>query len=427
MSLSPERRASLAAAKLAALADALGAPSTRVPVAFAAGAALVDQDKAWLLVLESARLVDPMDMAASAAPKLPRGWVGAVELWCQRHNIAEAAVIADTMDANGARRLGHLERAVSAWRVVGREAVAVDPCPVEVAPQPPADHLGFVGMIDAAGAILSVEYGVVLAEVDGLEVGRVEVPRYEVPRYEVPSYRGATDDASGVDDRTGPVNANGTDSGAGPDGRSAADFRTGTDSGADPDRAGAENAEPVLLVGVGRHDRLAIEMLYGDANALPVIEMSGISAPATNATTDVLAQVVAVIQELRRPGAAPHPANLLRRDRWLREVVLRDPSKVGATELHPVAGLQPPSLKGAALAAAVGIGTDGSPVLVGCGAGTDLDAPIDLIDTALREGLGDARLTLAVASDDDATIIRRLCAALRADIVVTTLAPPWSL
>jgi hypothetical protein len=68
-----------------------------------------------------------------------------------------------------------------------------------------------------------------------------------------------------------------------------------------------------------------------------------------------LADVVALVARHRRPGAAPHPLNMLGPERALRARVVADPSLVGADTLVPVPPVvEPPDLRTATPAPAVG-------------------------------------------------------------------------
>ena len=362
MALPAEQRAALAAAKLRVLARDVGAPDDAEPVPFQGGAALVSSSgsplRAWMLVVEPVVTADPLDPETARAPRLPRGWVGGVAIWAARHGVHEVSVFADSLDADDARRLGRLSIAAAPYRVDGRRSSLVEPRPAVSPPLAPSDHLAFIGIIDAAGAEPVMEHGVLLAEVLGLEVGRVDEAEYD-------------------------------------DG-------------------------PVLLVGVGKHDRMANALMSsGGSGPLPGDE--------STATTDVLARVVDVVRSLRVGGASPHPANLLRRDRWLRSVVLSTPSSVGAVELEPIAGLHPPELRGAAVAAAFGQGVDGGSVVVACAISTDLDAPLDLADIGdLVLGSDGGRRVLVLPEGEDSSLVRRVASSLRVPMEIATVPPPWA-
>ena len=85
-----------------------------------------------------------------------------------------------------------------------------------------------------------------------------------------------------------------------------------------------EEDGPQLSVGVGQADRELQDYIHGhmddDAN---------------------LRRAIAAVVEHRRPGAAVHPLTRVARQRWLRSVLLDDPSLIGLDNLEPVVPLRP--------------------------------------------------------------------------------------
>lgn len=157
-----------------------------------------------------------------------------------------------------------------------------------------------------------------------------------------------------------------------------------------------EAGVPFLEVGVGRHDREAHRELEAD------------SAPRA-----ALERVVASVRAHRTIGALPHPANTLSRERWLRRVVIADPGLVGAASLEAVESpVARADLRVAAPAPAAGVGDDGTPVLVVCSTGIDLDLVPAAWDARLRDGRRGLRLVLAVPAGDDHPVTRALAASL---------------
>lgn len=156
-----------------------------------------------------------------------------------------------------------------------------------------------------------------------------------------------------------------------------------------------EHGAPHLEVGVGRFDREAHTMISGgDIDAAR------------------LAGVVALVGRHRRPGAPPHPLNALVPERALRSRVTADPTLVGAARLVPVPPVvEPPDLRTASPAPAVGEDADGTPVVVVCSTGVDLDLVPTAADTRLRDGRG-GRLVLAVPARDAHPATAELAAAL---------------
>jgi hypothetical protein len=163
-----------------------------------------------------------------------------------------------------------------------------------------------------------------------------------------------------------------------------------------------------LVVGVGRHDRNArLEMRPGeDAGA-------------------ALDEAVAAVRARRRFGAARHPANTLARSRWLRVVVCARPPLVGASSLSVVA---PPlpwfDLPEAGAAPCVGSLADGSPAVVVCSVGVDLDLVPTAADCRALYRPG-ARLLVVVPEGDDVPVTRRLAAALARPAEIVTVRRDW--
>jgi hypothetical protein len=163
-----------------------------------------------------------------------------------------------------------------------------------------------------------------------------------------------------------------------------------------------------LSVGVGRHDRRAHEDLLagGDAGA-------------------VLDDVVRTVRSRRRPGAGTHPATTLARERWLRAVVVGNPSLVGARQLRPVAAATPRAdLLQPAPAPAVGLDCDGSDLVVVCSVGVDVDLVPAAADARSLHAPG-ARLLIVVPEGDDYASTRDLAGALREPAEVATVSRDW--
>jgi hypothetical protein len=127
--------------------------------------------------------------------------------------------------------------------------------------------------------------------------------------------------------------------------------------------------EGILQVGVGKHDRAASEIME-----------------TIRPRDDVLASVVGTVKAHRRSGVTPHLLNRLARERWLRAMVLADPGLVGAASLTPVEPPYPrPNLVAPVPASAAGVCADGSPVVVACSVGVDLDLVPIAADVRARE------------------------------------------
>jgi hypothetical protein len=173
--------------------------------------------------------------------------------------------------------------------------------------------------------------------------------------------------------------------------------------------------EPVLQVGVGRFDR--------DARALfgPDVQPD-----------QSLAKVIGIVRSLRTADAPVHPANQLAPERWLRSVVIAEPTLVGVDGLVPVPAPVPrPDLKQRAPAPATGTDAHGRPIVVVCSVG---------VDPALVPSAADARMAAAVASGadaghiglmlvvpdgDDYDVTRTLAGMLRHPAEVVTVPADW--
>ncbi|WP_420451077.1 hypothetical protein [Ilumatobacter sp.] len=152
----PDRRAGLLAIKLRALvAGHLGVAVERPAEPFGAGAALVVDDAAWVLI---------------DGPAERR--LGAALAWAVRHGASSLDVIADRGGGTIARRAQAFDFPVSVWFAQDRLLLPVVPEVVERV-EPQLRHLEYVEAIQAAGATANVEHGVVTGEVRGLEVCRV--------------------------------------------------------------------------------------------------------------------------------------------------------------------------------------------------------------------------------------------------------------
>ena len=161
-----------------------------------------------------------------------------------------------------------------------------------------------------------------------------------------------------------------------------------------------------LEVGVGRFDREVGAMMHAD---LPGEEN--------------LANAVELVRRHRHVGAERHPLRDLVPERWVRSMVLADPSLVGAATLAPCdTTIEPPNLRARQPAAAIGIDDSGRSVIVVCSAGVDVDLVPLAADT--RAWLDpDALLVLAVAVKGLPSVICDVAAMLDRPADVVELAP----
>jgi hypothetical protein len=371
------RRARLLAAKLKALVTDRWPAANIEPQPFTVGASCVaslDVDGSpvvagWVLIDERKVDPDPFNPEPDPGPTLPPGWLGGTVVWAERHGVNKVHAIADTMSTFDARRVAALRKPFTVWRSIGRslfevsagEVATGEVSPGEVSPGEVAvEHAGsvsldprclaFVPMIEAAGAQAIVDHGVLRAEVLGLEVARVV-----------------------IDD--------------------------------DPDNP---EGNVRLAVGVGRHDRLAQDMMRG---------VDGFEAG--------LADAVASVLLWRDPSKPPHPANQLARSRWLRSILVDSPGFIGAHNLAPVQGLRPPKLKVADPAIAVGTDADGTPIVVACSVGVDLDAPLSAAAMAQRIDPC-AKVVFVTPEADYFPAMRKIISALAIDVDVRLVTNAWA-
>ena len=167
------RRPQLNALKLRALVrDHLGAPAdvaAEQAGEFGAGAALLLDGAAWVLLDEQ-----------------PERGLGAALGWAVRRNAVELHVLAEHGTGLLARRAAASTFPVAVWHIEGRPLLPALPEPLPVAPVLPAEHQAFAATVSAGGALPVVEHGVLVGEVDGLEVCRVVTdPHTDEVRLEV--------------------------------------------------------------------------------------------------------------------------------------------------------------------------------------------------------------------------------------------------
>ncbi len=130
------------------------------PGEFGAGAALVRDGAAWILV-----------------DGTPVGPLGAALAWATARQVAEVNVVLDDPEVAGrlARRAGLVTVPTRVWTVDGRALRPAEPTPLPL-PQPvDARCAALEGLILEGGAEPLVEHGVLTGEVDGLEVCRAVV------------------------------------------------------------------------------------------------------------------------------------------------------------------------------------------------------------------------------------------------------------
>ncbi len=348
------RRGQLLAVKLRALVgDHLGERLDVTPEGFGGGAGLLVDRHAWVLI--------DGDADRSLGPALA---------WAIRRDAISLDVIAEHHTGLLARRATGFTMPVAVWHAVERmlvpAVVAHLPDPIE----PSSRHLEMRATLDAAGARLVVEHGVVAGDVRGLEVCRV---------VDAPT-SGYFDEPDGGE----PI--------------SVAAQRIGANTHDDD----IERADVFVEVGVGGPDREAFRIIHGD---LP--------------TVDALAGVVAAVTQHRSLGAPPHPLNRLVPERFLRWRLEGEPSLVGFRSIQPC---EPPlprrGLNEVSPCVAIGVDATGREHALVCSVGVDLDLVPFVVDVQRRTGLP---LVVAVPSRDLVPITVDLAALLAQPIRVVTV------
>lgn len=162
MSIDPQRRAELLAAKLAALVRATG-EETRPGPGFPAGAAVHTETATWVLV--------PDDADRDAARAL-----GGVLAWFRRDGHGQLHVVVSGVTPAGvlARRAALFAPSPTVWLLAGdvlTPAVPAAADPAGAVPSPEAEL--FVPLLREAGLEVVVEDGIVRGELLGLEVARI--------------------------------------------------------------------------------------------------------------------------------------------------------------------------------------------------------------------------------------------------------------
>lgn len=152
-----ELRGRLLGAKLRGLVgDHLGRPVEGEPAPLPAGAGLVVDGEAWIIV----------EGAGERA-------LGTALAWAVRRHAVALHLVVDEATGPLARRAAQFEFPISVWYPQDRTILPV--VAEHVLPHPDAsdEHLAFAELIERGGAEVNVEYGVVTGEVRGLEVCRV--------------------------------------------------------------------------------------------------------------------------------------------------------------------------------------------------------------------------------------------------------------
>ena len=338
-----DRRHRLLGIKLRALvAEHHGREVVGEAQGFPSGAALSDGGAAWILVDGPA--------ARSLGPALA---------WAIRHDAASLHLVVEHDTGLLARRAQRLAFPVTVWYPQDRTLLPVVAEPLAPSPAASAEHLAVAPSIEAAGATVNVEHGVVVGEVRGLEVCRV------------------------VDTPTVGHFAE------------LGDFDAPAPVAASPDGV-------LLEVGVGPNDREAFRMLHGD---IPTVE--------------ALAAVVDAVLAHRSADAIQHPLNRLGQERYLRWQLEQDPSLVGLTTVTPREPPQPrPNLKDSIPCVAAGVDANGQERMLVCSVGVDVDLVGFVADV---QATSSAPVVVVLRERDAIALTRELLALLATPVDVRTV------
>ena len=164
---------------------------------------------------------------------------------------------------------------------------------------------------------------------------------------------------------------------------------------------------PLIEVGVGQADRELHQLVHREL------------APDT-----ALRRAVAAVAVHRHADARPHPLNRVARERWLRSVLLDQPSLVGLVSLEAEPPLEPrATVLGNRPVAAKGRTVDGTVVVVVCSSGVDLDLAPQGADYRNRIA-PDASLLVVVPHADRYPLTEELVG-LIPNAELRSMAPPW--
>lgn len=339
-----DRRSRLLGIKLRALvAEHHGREVVAEPEGFPSGAALVDGAAAWVLIDGSA--------ARSLGPALA---------WAIRHHATSLHLVVEHDTGQLARRAQQLSFPVTVWYPEDRTLLPVVAEPLAAPAAAIAEHLAFAAVIEAAGASVNVEHGVVAGEVRGLEVCRV---------VETPTVGHITE---------------------------LGDFDA-------PAPTEAASSDGVLLeVGVGPNDREAFRLLHGD---IPTVE--------------ALATVVESVLAYRSTEAIQHPLNRLGQERYLRWQLEQEPSLVGMTMVASHEPPQPrPNLKDPIPCVARAVGPAGQEFTLVCSVGVDVDLVGFVADVQSTAGTA---VIVVLRERDAIPLARELLALLAAPVDIRTV------
>ena len=165
--------------------------------------------------------------------------------------------------------------------------------------------------------------------------------------------------------------------------------------------------EPATIeVGVGEADRELHTLVHSNMDSDTAVR-----------------RAVAMVAAERQRGSM-HPLARMAKERWLRSVLIDDPSSIGLASLTAVAPLVARStVLGNVPSAAFGETPDGRPVVVVCSSGIDLDVVPEAVDYRQRDSPG-ADLWIVVPERDRHAVTESLVKITR-NCELLSIAPPW--
>ena len=164
-----DRRGRLLGVKLAALVREHVGAEPAASTSWPGAAALVAGGDAWVL-----------------ADEQPAQALGPALAWARRQAATAVHVLAERDSGVLARRAAFFAAPASVWHIEGRTLLPAIASPYPDDAPVPAEHERFAELIEAAGAVIHREHGVLTGDVAGLEVCRaVTDASTGVPRLEV--------------------------------------------------------------------------------------------------------------------------------------------------------------------------------------------------------------------------------------------------
>jgi hypothetical protein len=164
------------------------------------------------------------------------------------------------------------------------------------------------------------------------------------------------------------------------------------------------SSEAALHVGVGEADRQLHGYVHGHLSDV-----------------EKLRQASATVAELRRPGNGMHPLSLLARPRWLRSILMADPSMAGLSELEPLVPLRAKAGVFDTEPAAAYSSVDR--VTVVCSVGVDLDLVPEAAD--YRQRVDSESKLLLVLPPRDVKLATGGVIDMVANTQILAVEPPW--